>query len=63
MVTHAVAMIEKEKGNMINKLRSVQTIETDLQLLIRMFLGLRIADDYENYRRVSKHNYGSRKRF
>ena len=37
------AMIEKGKGNEVNKLRVTQLIEADLQLLMRMLLGLRIA--------------------
>ena len=55
------AMMQKEKGNKINKLIVMQTIGADLQLLMRMFLGLRASDDYENDIRISKHNHGSRK--
>ena len=35
-------VIEKVKGNMIKNLRTPQTKEADLQLLMRMFLGIRI---------------------
>ena len=54
---------EKGKGNKINKLRVIQIIEADLQLLMRIFLGLRIAENYENERRIFNNNYGSRKGF
>ena len=54
-------MIEKGKGNRTKKLRVMQKIEVYLQLLMTIFLGLRIAKDYENYNRMSKHNYGPRK--
>ena len=57
------AMIEKGKGNTINKLRVMKIIEADFQPLMRMFLGIRIVDYYENDRRKSEHNYGSRKGF
>ena len=50
-------MIEKVKVNWINKLIVMQIIEADLQLLMRIFLGLRISDEYSNDRRTSKHNY------
>ena len=54
-------MIEKGKGNRTNKLRVMKTIEAELQLLMRMFLGLSMTENYENDNRMSKHNYGSRK--
>ena len=56
-------MVEKEKVNMTNELKITQIIEADFQLLMKFFLGLRIADDYENDRIMSKHNYGSRRGF
>ena len=56
-----IVTIEKRKGYRINELRVVQIIEADLQLLMRMLLGLIIACNYENDSRISKHNYGSRK--
>ena len=37
-------MIEKGKGNKINKLRVTQIIEADLQLIMRTLLGLRTAE-------------------
>ena len=54
-------MIEKGKGNKTNKLRVTQMIEADLQLIMRIFLGLRVAKNYKNHDRTSKHDYGSRK--
>ena len=36
------AMIEKGKENKTNKLTVIQAIEVDLQLLMRMFSGMRI---------------------
>ena len=56
-------MIEKVKGNRINKLRDMKIIEAYLQLLMRIFLGLRISDNYKNDMIMSEHNYLSRKRF
>lgn len=53
-------MIEKGKGNKINKLRVMQLIETDLQLIMRIFLRNTIEGRYENNKRLSKHNHGSR---
>ena len=55
------ATIKKGKGNKINKLRVIQTIDADLQLTMRIFLGSRIAENYENDDRMSNHDYGSRK--
>ena len=54
-------MIEKGKGDKMNKFRVMQIIEADLQLLMRIFLRLRIEENYEDDKRMSKHNYGSRK--
>ena len=52
------AMIEKGKGNKINKLRVMKIIEADLQLLMRMFLGLRIVDNHESDKRISNLDHG-----
>ena len=41
-------VIEKVKGCMTSKLRTMQLIEADLQLLVIMFLGTRIEENYEN---------------
>ena len=47
----------------MNKLRVMQMIEDDLKFPMRIFLGLRIENNYETDRRTSKHNHGSRKGF
>ena len=49
-------MLEKGKGNMIKKLRSMQITEADLQLMMQMFLGLRVNEKIERDKRLSKHN-------
>ena len=54
-------MIEKGKGPKLEKLRTIQLIEADLQLLMRIFLGLRDNKQMESDERFSKSNYGSRK--
>ena len=38
-------------------------IEVDLQLLMRIFLGIRIEENHENDKILSNHNYGSRKAY
>ena len=53
-------MIEKGKGPRINKLRTLEMIEANLQLVMRMFLGSRMNERIETDARMSKHNYGSR---
>ena len=55
------AMIEKGKGNKINELRAMKIIEADFQLLMRMFLELRIVDNHEGDKRTSKLDHGYRK--
>ena len=54
-------MIEKVKGNKTSKLRVMQITETHLQSLMREFLRFRIKENYENEKRILKHDYGSRK--
>ena len=56
-------MIEKGKGSRINKLRVIQIVEADLQLLMRIFLGIWLESKLEEDERLSKPNYGSRKGF
>ena len=51
-------MIEKGKGPRIDKLRTLEMIEADLQLAMRIFLGTRMNERIENDARVSKHNHG-----
>ena len=55
-----VVMIEKEKGPMLGKLRIIQLIEADLQLLMRIFVNTRNKGSIEADERISKSNYGSR---
>ena len=52
--------MEKGKGPIIGKLRTIQLIEADLQLLMRIFIGLRNDQEIEKDARLSKYNYGSR---
>jgi hypothetical protein len=54
-------MLEKGKGPRLKKLRILEMIEADLQLVMRVFLGIRMNDRIEMDSRVSKYNYGSRK--
>ena len=44
-------MTENWKVHKINKLRIKQIIEEDLQLLMRIFLGIRTKESYENDKR------------
>ena len=43
----------------MNKLTIMQIKEVELQFIMRIFLGIRIEENYENGKRVSKHNYDS----
>ena len=54
-------MLEKGKGNLISKLRVIQIIEEDLQLLMRMFLKNRLEGKIEEDKRLSCHNHVSTK--
>ena len=54
-------MLDKGKGPIIRKLRTIQLIEADLQLLICIFLGTRIEGMIELDSRISKFNFGSYK--
>ena len=56
-------MLDKDKGPIIGKLRMIQLIEADLQLLMRIFLGSRIEGFIEKDNRISKFNFGLRKFF
>jgi hypothetical protein len=53
-------ILEKGKGPIIGKLRTIQLIEADLQLMMRIFIGLRNDTEIEKDTRLSKYNYGSR---
>ena len=56
-------MLDKGKGLIIGKLRMIQLIEANLQLLMRIFLESRIEGFIEKNNRISKFNFGSRKFF
>ena len=53
-------MIKKGKGLVIGKLRTVQLVEADLQMIIRICVNNRNKYQIENNLRVSKCNYGLR---
>ena len=54
---------EKGKGSRLHKLRIIQLIEGDLQLLIRILVTQRTAVNAEKSSRLSTANYGNRKNF
>ena len=55
-----VVSIEKGKGPVLGKLRTIQLIKADLQLLMRFFVNTRNKSSIETDERISKSNYGSR---
>ena len=50
-------IIEKRAGPTLGKLHTIQLIEVDLQLLIRVFMSYRNQRKIENDNRISKCNY------
>ena len=54
-------MLDKGKGSVLEKLRIIQLIEANFQLIMRIFLDYRINQSIENDMRISKFNFGSRK--
>ena len=56
-------ILEKGKGLIIGKLRSITSIEGDLQINMRIHLRADKEELIENDRRFSKSNYGSRKNY
>ena len=52
-------ILEKGKGPILGKLRTIQLIEADLQLIIRIYIGGRNDDQIATDQRLSKFNYGS----
>ena len=56
-------MIEKGKSPTIGKLRTIQLIEKDIELLIRVFELLRNAGKTKTNNILSKSNFGSRKKY
>ena len=51
--------IEKGKGPIISKLKTIQLIEADLQLLMHIFIDLKSEKYIEKDERLFKANYGS----
>ena len=56
-------ILEKGKGPIIGKLRTLQLIEGDLQILMRIFIGGRNDENLDSDSRLSTFNYGSRKNY
>ncbi|MFN9955858.1 MAG: hypothetical protein ACK55I_22385, partial [bacterium] len=54
-------ILDKGKGPIIGKLRTIQLVEADLQLLIRIFVGNRTSGLIEDDPSISKFNFRSRK--
>ena len=54
-------MLDKGKGPILGKLRTIQLIKADLKLLIQIFLGLWYENTLEEDIRASKFIYRSRK--
>ena len=53
-------MLDKGKGPILGKLRTIQLIEADLQLIMRIFVGLRNQNTIEGDNRLSEFNFRSR---
>ena len=56
-------MLKKGKWPVLSKLRTIQLIEADFQLIMRVFITLRNQEAIKNNRRLSKFNFGSRKSY
>ena len=56
-------MIEKGKRPYIDKLRIIELIEGDLQLIIRIYVGLRNDRNIQKNKNISYFNFGSRKNY
>ena len=54
-------ILEKGKGPLLGKLRIIELIEGDMQIITRMYVGLKNDKNIENDSRLSKFNFGSRK--
>ena len=50
-------ILEKEKALILGKLKIIQLIEADLQMLTRIFMHKRIKDNIEMDKRLSKNSY------
>ena len=53
-------ILQKGKDPVIGKLRTIQLIEADLQLIIRIYVGRRNNENIERDDRLLQFNYGSR---
>ena len=56
-------MLDKGKGLVLGKLRIIELIEGDLQLIIRMYAGLRNNVNIKKDSRLSNFNFGSRQNY
>ena len=56
-------ILEKGKGPFLGKLRTIQLIEADLQLMMRIFIGACNDENVAKDKRLSKYNYGSRRNY
>jgi len=56
-------MLDKGKGLIIGKLRTIQLIEANLQLLIQISIGMRNSENIEKNNNLSKYNFGSRRNY
>jgi len=56
-------ILEKGKGPLLGKLRIIELIEGNLQIIICMYVGLRNDNNIEKDDRLSKYNFGSRKHY
>lgn len=56
-------MLEKGKGNVLGKLRTIQLVEGDLKLVMRVLVTLRNSKRAEKSNRLSIYNFGNRKNF
>ena len=56
-------ILEKRKGSRFDKIRIIQLIEGDLQLIMRILVSQRTSIHAETSPRLSKANYGNRKHY
>ena len=60
MVETTSSYDRKRNGEALGKLRVIQLIEANLQLITRFFVDIRNKGNMESEERLSKSNYGSR---
>ena len=56
-------ILDKGKGMVIGKLRTIMLIEADLQYVMRIYLNNKEREVIEKDSKISKSNYGSRKNY